>query len=266
MTRIYISTEPTPHEQPVGFHIIDGARQCLLSAPKLTAARFRLRLTDTGQSLLILPAPSTQAVVLRRQHSSPTTFGHGLWHIDFTATQGKLHTQNTVVTLPMLPTMLSPTPPACTPATNTIATVTPNAPAPLLSLSLPDTSTPYQNPSNTPMLNIHTLYEHRWRGRNYSRDHVDTPTYLAYIGSLTPTALTLDAPRVSLQRPTAEADATVFAPSTASPTSVPSGPTPLRQTPPRVSLNRPTAEADATVFAPSTASPTPVPSRLTLLR
>jgi len=193
MTRIFISTEPTPHEQPVGFHIIDGARQCLLSAPKLTAARFRLRLTDTGQSLLILPAPSTQAVVLRRQHSSPTTFGHGLWHIDFTATQGKLHTQNTVVTLPVLPTMLSPTPPACTPATNTIATVTPNAPAPLLSLSLPDTSTPYQNPSNTPMLNIHTLYEHRWRGRNYSRDHVDTPTYLAYIGSLTPTALTLDA-------------------------------------------------------------------------
>ena len=76
MTRIFISTEPTPHEQPVGLQIIDRGRQCLLSAPKLTAARFRLWLTDTGQSLLILPAPSTQAVVLRRQHSSPTTFGH----------------------------------------------------------------------------------------------------------------------------------------------------------------------------------------------
>ena len=185
MTRIFISTEPTPHEQPVGLHIIDGARQCSFSAPKLTAAGFRLWLTDTGESLLILPVPSTQAVVLHRQHSTPTTFGHGLWHIDFTATTGQLQTQSNVVALSMLPTMLSPTPHICQPATKH---------APLLSLSLPDSSPQYQHPSSTPPQNLQTLHEHRWHGRNYSRGHVDTPTYLAYIGSLTPDAIPLDAP------------------------------------------------------------------------
>lgn len=218
MTRIFISTEPTPHEQPVGLHIIDGARQCSFSAPKLTAAGFRLWLTDTGESLLILPAPSTQAVVLHRQHSTPTTFGHGLWHIDFTATTGQLQTQSNVVALSMLPTMLSPTPHICQPATKH---------APLLSLSLPDSSPQYQHPSSTPPQNLQTLHEHRWHGRYYSRGHVDTPT-------LVPSRQTLyrsTPPRVFLPHTIAEADAPVFAPSTASPYTPHSDTRPTRRCP-----------------------------------
>ena len=180
-TRVLISTDGPQFELPLGIHLIDGAKHCLLAAPKLTSAGFRLWLTDDDRSLLLLPEPSNLAIVLRRQLPSPTnpTIGRGLWHIDFTIGPGTLTTQNTVITLPFLP-LRTPAfrhPIAgCTTTTKTAALAavhTPTAPTAVTT-------------------NLPVLHEHIWHGRDYGHGYVDAPTYRRFLGLTTTTTTTTE--------------------------------------------------------------------------
>ena len=91
---------------PLGkFFLLPGGHNTLISLAQLTARRFQFWFTDMGDSLLLLPPPSSHAIVLRRQNPISHPDGLGLWYIDFSVTNNviTIHNDITAHNLPLPP-------------------------------------------------------------------------------------------------------------------------------------------------------------------